>query len=260
MVTPAGEPREHRQGSDGIRASAPRRHRHRTEATLSIPRIGALAIALLLHAGLLLSLLAPDADQPTRVSRAPVATVGALQVRWLVPPAVATPHLRRPPPAATRPMHATRAITPAVPSPPTASAALPAQAAPSARLQVSVPAPAATAPASDYVPGSGRFAVPAYGSSNVRVPGHDGPVRGAPTITMVDPRTQDVAGIVRFIGGLAGAVDPHCVDVGAWRGMTARERIAHHVTPDAIEATASRYGCAPPPALPGSPVYWRDRR
>lgn len=211
-----------------IDASEPRRYRDHPDVMPSIPRIGALAAALLLHAGLLMSLLAPDADRAHHPSRAVATSADVLRVRLLPSWGVAATH-PRPPPSVTRRTHRASAGSPVAPVP-------------------------------DYVRGSGRFAAPAYGASNMRVPGHDGPVRGASTIAMADPRTQGVAGAVRFVGSLLGAVDPHCVDVDAWRGMTARERIAHHVDPDAIEATASHYGCAPPPVRPGSPVYWRDRR
>jgi hypothetical protein len=233
-------------------ANERRRYPDRTGAAPSIPRIGALAATLLLHAGLLASLWAPAVDRPRHASRATATAADALRVRLLPSPTVVATH-PRPTSSVTRRTHGARAGLPVAPSP------LPAPPTSMPSPQVPVPRPIAAAPAPDYVPGSGRFAAPAYGTSNVRAPGHDGPARGAPTIAMADSRTRGAAGVVRFVGGLLGAVDPHCVDVHAWRGMTARERIAHHVDPDGIEATANRYGCAPLPVRPGSSVYWRDR-
>ncbi|TAL72517.1 MAG: hypothetical protein EPN56_07745 [Rhodanobacter sp.] len=187
-------------------------------------------------------------------------TRSALQVRWLLRmpamprhPAPATAVARAK--SVTR-ARATRAIR-------TVQAVAPVAASASTRPFVAVPAahPLSTPlPAPDYVPGRRRLAAPEWQHSRPRLPGSREPAHGAPLIAMADPRTQGAAGVVRFIGTLAGAVDPHCVDVDAWRGMTARERIAHHVDPDAITATVERYGCAPPPAPPGSPAYLRTSR
>ena len=96
-----------------------------------------------------------------------------------------------------------------------------------------------------YIPGGGalRLGAEAYfGKQGVRVPGAS-PVSGAPRLRMVDPRMQGLGGVVRFIGGLTGAVDRHCLDVDAWRGMTPEERIAHHVSSREMEDIADQYDC-----------------
>lgn len=96
-----------------------------------------------------------------------------------------------------------------------------------------------------------------YGRQNLRLPGSDQTVRGAPVLPMIDPRMQGLAGVVHFIGSLTGAVDPHCLDLEAWRGMTPEERGAHHVVTDhaQMDTIAARYNCKPPPARPGDPTY-----
>lgn len=217
-------------------------------------RVTAVAVVLSLHVGWLMALLTPAMVRPRHPARTRAAVSDALRVRWL-PPASATP-----PPAAARPVpgaHAAASHRPvagirtAPPATGTASAS------PGEPVVATAPPDAA---ATDYIPGNGRLAGPAWRGSRPRLPGSGEPVRGAPVIAMVDPRTQGAAGLVRFIGSLTGAVDPHCVDVEAWRGMTARERIAHHVDPDTIADTAVRYRCGAPPPSPGSAVYWRDRR
>lgn len=225
-------------------------------------RAVAVAVVLSLHAGLLMLLLAPTVFRPRHAVRNALSASDALRVRWL-PPVPVMP--RRPgalPPSkvradANRSPRATTALAPS-PAASAAAGAVAIQPLVPLRADVDTDAAPASAVAPDYIPGNGRFAAPAWRGSRPRLPGSREPVRGAPVIAMVDPRTQGVAGLVRLIGSLTGAVDPHCADVDAWRGMDARERIAHHVDPDAIAATADRYGCAPPPAPPGSPVYLRD--
>lgn len=94
-----------------------------------------------------------------------------------------------------------------------------------------------------YVPGGGAFAPGAIRARpRVRLPGALLP--GAPRFRMVDPEAQGVAGFVRFLGSFTGAVDRHCLDLDAWRGMTPEERIAAHVSPADLEAIESRYRCA----------------
>jgi hypothetical protein len=78
-----------------------------------------------------------------------------------------------------------------------------------------------------------------------RLPGGEH-VRGAPRFHMIDPRNRGVAGLVRGIQGLFGAVDARCVDVDTWRAMSRRERLARHISDAKIERTARRHGCVPP--------------
>jgi hypothetical protein len=78
-----------------------------------------------------------------------------------------------------------------------------------------------------------------------RLPGGEH-VHGAPSLRMIDPRNQGVAGLVREIQGLFGVIDAHCVDVDTWRGMTPRERLARHISDAKLERTARRHGCVPP--------------
>lgn len=81
--------------------------------------------------------------------------------------------------------------------------------------------------------------------TTVRLPGGERN-RDAPRFRMVDPRMQGVAGVIHFIGGLAGAVDRHCLDLGAWQGMTVEERIRNHVSEDEMERVSKAYDCQTP--------------
>jgi len=40
-------------------------------------------------------------------------------------------------------------------------------------------------------------------------------------------------------------VDPHCMDVEVWRGMTPAEQLARHISSTDVERTAERYHCGP---------------
>ena len=107
---------------------------------------------------------------------------------------------------------------------------------------MSAPATAPSVAVSDYVPGGGRL----QGSASpppVRLPGSGTPVMQG--FRMVDPRMQGVGGAVRTLQTLFGVVDPHCVDVEVWRGMTVAEQLARHISSDDVERTAERYHCGP---------------
>jgi hypothetical protein len=101
---------------------------------------------------------------------------------------------------------------------------------------------------SDYVAGGALFqAVGNAGNGRVRLPGGSRQAN-APRFHMVDPRSQGIAGAVRLIGSLTGAVDKHCVDLDAWRGMTPEEKIAHHVSEADMARARDSYGCDAPPS------------
>ena len=101
----------------------------------------------------------------------------------------------------------------------------------------------------DYIPGGGAFqqrAEAQFGRQNVRIPG-DSFVSHAPRFRMTDPRMQGLGGVVRVIGSMLGAVDPNCLDLDAWHGMTPTERIAHHVPSDEkMQKIADKYHCIAP--------------
>lgn len=79
-------------------------------------------------------------------------------------------------------------------------------------------------------------------SRQARLPG-GAFVKGAPRLQMVDPRVQGLAGVVRLIGSVTGAVDKHCIDLDAWQGMTPEERIAHHVSQADVARAREEHGC-----------------
>ncbi len=86
-----------------------------------------------------------------------------------------------------------------------------------------------------------------------RLPG-GGHVHGAPHLHLVDPRTQGVAGLVRGLQSLLGVVNPHCIEVDSWRGMTREQRLRRHLTDEAVAHVAERYGCLPPRRHGGPPL------
>ena len=104
----------------------------------------------------------------------------------------------------------------------------------------------------DYVPGGGFSpGTGLAGNPRVQLPG--APTRkGAPSLHMVDPRSQGVAGMVRILGSLTGAVDRHCVDLDAWQGMTTEERIRNHVSASGMARVRDEYGCESPAARTGN--------
>lgn len=69
---------------------------------------------------------------------------------------------------------------------------------------------------------------------------------------MVDPKTQGLAAnIVRAIGSLTGAVDPECVNLDVWQGMTEEERIEHHISDADLEEAAKQANhCYSPRRIP----------
>ncbi|MEW9571705.1 hypothetical protein ABQJ54_08070 [Rhodanobacter sp. Si-c] len=240
----------------GRRASlerrAPGRHGHR----LRWARVATLAAVLLVHLGFLAFLLASPPGWRWAAAEMSAASPDALVVRLLSPRSKPTEPLR---PAMPRPPQSVRAAYPASRSRPVAQPT-------HATAQAAPPTPAAAPRSIDslivaappsYVAGGGRLSGPGYGRQNVRVPGSSQPVRGVPVFRMADPRMQGIAGVVRFIGHLTGAVDPHCLKLDAESGMTIRERIANHVDADDAQmaATAERYGC-PDPLKPGAPMYY----
>ena len=82
---------------------------------------------------------------------------------------------------------------------------------------------------------------------NIHLPGA-GDIQGAPHLRMVDPKMQGLAGVIHFIGGLAGAVDRHCLDLDAWQAMTPEERIENHVSEEDMDKIKESYDCKAPRA------------
>ena len=82
---------------------------------------------------------------------------------------------------------------------------------------------------------------------NIHLPGA-GDFKGAPHFRMVDPKMQGLAGVIHFIGGLAGAVDRHCLDLDAWQAMTPEERIENHVSEEDMDKIKESYDCKAPRA------------
>ena len=215
-------------------------------------RVATLAAVLLIHLGFLAFLFAPWSGWRRRSAATASAAPDALLVRLLPTqprpiesPRPSPPHL----PRQARTLPLPRRAPPVAQSSRTTS-----QAAPQATVR-SIDSLIATAPPS-YVAGGGRLAGADYGRQNVRVPGSSAPIRGMPVFRMADPRMQGLAGVVRFIGHLTGAVDPHCVELERQQAMTVRERIDRHVDTDDAQmaAIAARYGCSEP-LKPGAAMY-----
>lgn len=200
-----------------------------------------MAVAILMHAGFVAFLLLPAGTWRWRGAVRSSMRSDGLLVRFIAM-SKAIPSL--PLPRAKASLHA-RSVTPVRhPSAPVVSPK------PSLAMKADIPFLSAVdargAPPS-WIAGGGRFAAdPGFARDNVHLPGSTQPVRGMPVFRMVDPKMQGLAGAVRAIGGLLGAVDSHCVDLDAWRNMTRSERIAHHVTDERMDDYAERYHCVPP--------------
>jgi|GEM_PF-2738369 len=234
------EPRNMSRG----KATAERATPGRLGLRLRWTRIATLAAVLLIHLGFLAFLLAPSPGWRWPAQETSTEAPDALLVRMLpvrtepVAPPQPVPHAHRPPPVALPTLLTAQAAAPISPVMPRAADSL-----------------VATAPP-DFVTGGGRFTGPDYGQQNVRVPGSGVPIRGMPTFRMADPRMQGLAGVVRIIGRITGAVDPHCLQLERQQAMSVQERIDRHVDADdaRMAAIAARYGC-PDPLKPGAAMY-----
>lgn len=196
-----------------------------------------------LHAGFVMFLLRDFSGLKQRLHRDSPSAGGALHIRFVrhvvtaempapLPPRL--PHrLGEAPPRATGP------TPPHALSPPVAAVATPAPAADGATSREA-------ADQADYIAGGNLL----HGSSilsrsqRIRLPGSDVPV--VRNLHMIDPRMQGVAGVVRTMQAIFNVPNPHCIDVDAWRGLTVRELLDRHMSPDEVEMTARKYHCGPP--------------
>ena len=195
-----------------------------------------LAATLAVH---LLAVIALTRPQPPRSSRrlAPDDARQALQVRLVhraVRASAATPPPRRRAMRTARaePQHTTQ----------TAPASPPPQPAHPAPLNLALPQGWST-PSDDIAGGRGfADAVRAQLPHPARLPGQAS-IPHAPVFRMVDPRSQGVAGVVRLIGSFTGAVDPRCIQLAKWQGMSLAERSANQVSNAMMEAIERHHHC-----------------
>jgi hypothetical protein len=200
------------------------------------------AIVISGHFGLLMLLLqggsASWPDWPGRIA----SPRNIIKLRF-IETAPARPNTHHPPVAAAAPGPGPprRWRTPVV----TRSAAMADHlptAAPSARL-ISGPDAAIAAPPGSIPGGNLLRGADLDRSSSIRLPGSS--VAIVPGLQLVDPRTQGVAGAARLLQHLFGVPDTHCVEVDAWRTLSAKEMLARHISPAQVQKTAEEYGCLP---------------
>lgn len=204
-------------------------------------RIAVCAVVVGIHLGLVMLLLrAPGASSRATVVDAAV-TKGVLRIRFLrrerpksapEPPPLLLPHPNHPSSLKAAMARAPRRTVPA-----------PAAAQSAAKVTTDNEA---TDSAATYVAGGGFLERAARDapSDNIHLPGSSQAiVKG---LHMVDPRYQGIAGAVRVAQSILGAVNPHCVDVDVWRGMSVREQLDRHMSPDQVEKTAEEFHCGPP--------------
>lgn len=104
---------------------------------------------------------------------------------------------------------------------------------------------------SDYISGGDRLRNRLSSvHRETRLPGQAA-VPHAPIFRMVDPRTRGAKGLVRFIGSMTGAVDPRCIELSKWQGLSLAERAAAHVTDKAMADVERKHGCGAPAARVG---------
>lgn len=203
-------------------------------------RIAVCVVVAGIHLGLVMLLLrapVPSRAQPVGATRAR----DMLRIRFL--PSVLPRPARMPPPiflprAPQRMVHrATNVVIVA-----TTIAAAPATAYTSTPVEPRDETPGQSA---TYIAGGGFLDRAATGAAadNIHLPGSGQPiVKG---LQMVDPRSQGVGGVVRAVQTLFGVADPHCINVEVWRGMSVREMLDRHMSPDQVEKTAEKYHCGP---------------
>lgn len=218
------------------------------QGTLRWQRIVSQAIVIAIHVALLVFLSIPPAPQTAPVSaRGLSQSISVMHVRLIevapepqsLPPAPVPPPQRR--------MARFEESVSGAPSPEmlstTVVTAMPPRK-PVNVLQSTVVPPFGAQ--STFTVGRGSAMHSDVEPPHIRLPGGRH-VLGAPHFKMVDPRSRGVAGVIHFIGGLTGAVDSHCLDLDAWRGMTTKERLAHGVTLGDIQEIEDNYNCATPP-------------
>lgn len=198
-----------------------------------VPRGLVLGLVFALHMGVGVLFLASPVTGPTSSM---TIVSSALEVRFIRPPPKLTVARKQPtssPEVGTTIKRRSRSGAEHVPVTDPSPADMTTQ------MILSSPSPTAKT----YVPG-GRLleGVAAVGRSNTRLPGV-GNIKGAPRFRMVDPKSQGLAGVIHFIGGLAGAVDRHCLDLDAWQAMTPEKRIENHVSDDDMEKIREGYDC-----------------
>jgi len=233
--------------SHGASAGSNEKNRLR-ESRFSLGRSCLLALVFVAHVVPLGYLLFPPAPIVWRDAQ-PISTADALLVRFVLSDAKDHP---RPVATATR-----RAVTsrPSTKKHQPTRASTP-QASTEMQATLATPAPQTAKPqlpsGADYIPGGGAFQQRAgvqYGRQNVRIPGNSF-LSHALRFSMVDPRTQGFGGFVRSFRSRLGSVDPNCLDLDAWHGMTSAERIAHEVpSEEKMQKIADKYHCIPPRQL-----------
>lgn len=208
---------------------------------ISGQRIVVCVVVAGIHLGLVMLLLRAPAVSSRAPSADATATKDVLRIRFLrreqpksapEPPPLFLPH---PPQRSALKTALARAPLRSVPTPTTAP--------PPAKVETYSEA---TDGAASYIAGGGFLQQAARDapSDNVHLPGSSQPiVKG---LHMVDPRYQGVAGAVRVAQSILGAVNPHCVDVDVWRGMSVAEQLDRHMSPDQVEETAEEFHCGPP--------------
>lgn len=202
-----------------------------------------------LHLGLGMTILSM---QPVQLMARDHAWLDAIEVRFIdvashratVPAATkAIPEAGKPRPAMRR------AVRPAATIPPVETVTPANNVSDSTRASVpkaEQDLPAGRSQVSDYIPGgNGLRGKDFTAARQIRLPGSPA-IKGAPRIRMVDPRSQGLAGVVRIIGSITGAVDKHCVDLDTWEGMSTEERIEHHVTEADMARARDEHGCSDP--------------
>ncbi|WP_440328213.1 hypothetical protein [Luteibacter sp.] len=203
--------------------------------------------------------------QPVQPMERDQAWLDTIEVRFIdvashratVPAATkAMPEAGKPRPAMRR------AVRPAATIPPVETVSPANNVSDSARAGVLQPEhdlPAGQSQATDYIPGGNGLRGQDFTSARqIRLPGAP-TIKGAPRIRMVDPRTQGLAGVVRIIGSITGAVDKHCVDLDTWEGMSVEERIEHHVTEADMARARDEHGCSDPSLRSRTPPGYTNR-
>lgn len=202
-------------------------------------RIAVCVVVAGVHLGLVMLLLrAPPSSRAQPVDATPATDM--LRIRFLprplpstavMPPPIVLPRLPQRVPHKTT---VVRVATKIASAPVTAYAGAPVE-----------PQNEASGQAAPYIAGGGFLGRAARDapSDNTHLPGSGQPiVKGLP---MVDPRSRGVGGVVRVVQSILGVVDAHCVNVEGWRGMSVRELLDRHMSPDQVEKTAETYHCGP---------------
>ncbi|HEX7817164.1 hypothetical protein [Dyella sp.] len=218
-----------------------------------MPRTAAMAMALTLHLGLLLTLLQPAAPLGEKTRPAQSTEVPAMRALFVtVHPVVKRPAQVSPPPprlnTAPRSMAVMRRLGQMEPLPlKSAATGLPASAITSPTADEPYPAIHRQTSSADDGGFHERLLDAQRGARIGSIPGSDG--RLVPGIELTDPMHQGIGAVMRNGQRLFGITNRHCIDVQALSQLSPAALSMKHLSPADVQKMSEKYDCNSPLGL-----------